>query len=81
MTVKQLAEALKIAKSDQDLGEYTIEKFDGFGLADFQPVACTITELAQLLRWQCMGIFGNYWDTEAEAQIRECGRRRFIIAD
>ena len=35
------------------------EKFDGFGLHDFEPVPCTLDEVARLIGWQCIQLNGE----------------------
>ena len=52
-------------------------KFDGFGLPDFEPVHCTLDELAQLIGWQCLQFNGEL-DDRAMDEIWQA-RRRFRL--
>lgn len=54
--------------------------FDGFALPDFQPVTCRIMDVVALIIWQCAQFNGG-WDMAALNEIREAGRKRFLIVD
>jgi hypothetical protein len=72
--------AVALAKSDVDLSNQEQDHFYGFGLPDFEPVVTTIPQVARLIRWQAQYMNGE-WDMEALNEVRECGRRRFLIVD
>lgn len=75
MTKKELNLALNGAvKGDYDR---ICDKFDGFGLPEFVPVACTIRELSALVAWQCIQLNGDV-DGAALDEIWQC-RRKFIV--
>lgn len=78
MTASQLNTALAIARSDQTLNVADLAIFDGFGLADFRPVTCTVEALAMLVRWQCLCFDGSI-DGAALQEIADCGRHRFTV--
>lgn len=80
MNKEEFAKALAIAKSKENLETADICKFDGFGLSDFEPVGATLREVARLMRWQAQ-MFNGEWDGEALGEIREYGRKNFIIVD
>ena len=53
-------------------------KFDGFGLPDFEPVQCTIEEVAQLIGYQCIQLNGAL-DQDALRVIWEARRKFHIV--
>lgn len=55
-----------------------ITHFDGFGLESFKTVTCTIRQVAALIRWQAVGIFGGV-DAAALAEIEKIGRHKFNV--
>jgi hypothetical protein len=55
-----------------------ISHFDGFGLESFTTVTCTIRQVAALIRWQAVGIFGGV-DAKALAEIETIGRHKFNV--
>ena len=63
MTKPELAKAFDIAKSDKELVD-NLHLFNGFGLKDFQPVYCTLDDVAKIIRYQCQQMNGG-WDMEA----------------
>ena len=79
MTKDQLSRAVSIADSDEDLSHEDLHHFDGFGLKDFNPVFCTMRQLARLVRWQCQYIFGDGFDADALNEIARHGRKRFLV--
>lgn len=86
MTKQQLSEAVRIAQSDVELPQFLGEKsdqelidlFDGFGLPTFQPVVCTVKQLAALVRYQCVMYNGDVSAT-ALNEIYRHGRRKFQV--
>lgn len=77
MTKDQLSQSLALALSDADLSKED-EPFMGFGLPDFQPLVCTIPQVARLIRWQCIRLNGSI-DSEALNEIADAGRKKFQI--
>ncbi len=86
VTNNELSLAVAIAESDQTLDTFVGEgssqalntTFDGFGLADFEPVTITVRMLASLVRHQCMQMNGEF-NSEALNEIATVGRRKFVI--
>ena len=78
MTTQQLSDAVALARSGAALNLDDLSLFDGFGLPDFRPVACTPEALAMLVRWQCVCFDGSI-DQEALNEIATAGRHRFRI--
>ena len=78
MNKNELQEAFDLAKSDTDLTLHDFDVFFGFGLPDFEPVSCTIQQVARLIRWQCQYLNGQ-WDMEAFDEIRKHGRKKFLV--
>jgi hypothetical protein len=77
MTKQELGKALEVASSGSaDLNDLDI--FSGFALPDFQPITCTIAQLAGLIVWQCFRFDGST-DPSALDQIRRFGRKRFNV--
>ena len=62
MTKQQMSQAMELAYSKEDLSNVDISIFDGYGLADFGSVFCTIRQVARLIRWQCI-----QWNGELDA--------------
>lgn len=84
MNLTQFQLACKIAKSSESLINEDIDLFDGFALPDFQPVYCTIRQVARLIRWQVGWQSFRYswtWDPEELNLIGNLGRKRFLIVD
>jgi hypothetical protein len=81
MTSDQFKKAANLALNqvDEDLSNENIGHFDGFGLPDFGMTMCTIRELARLIRWQCLHIYGDGHDSEALNEIAVLGKRRFSV--
>lgn len=77
MTTAELKQATAIALSQEKIAA-SIDCFDGFGLPAFTPVVCTIHQLAQLIRWQCIQFNGQI-DNEAMQAIQHFGRSRFHV--
>ena len=78
MTKDQLSQALQIAKSDKDLHLASIDIFFGFGLEDFEPVYCTIDQVAALIRWQAVQFNGGI-DSDALQEVCNVGRKKFLV--
>ena len=76
----QMAEAVGIAKSDEELsGAHSgLAIFDGFGLPGFGTVFVTTKQVAILIRYQAH-YFNGGWDEDAIREIWEFGRKRFMI--
>ncbi len=77
MTIEQFNSAMKLAASKEDINE-SIVNFYGFGLTEFKPVYVTIRQVAALIRYQAQYMLGG-WDQEAIREIKEHGRKKFII--
>jgi hypothetical protein len=80
MSKAEFSRALALAQSDipMDLCEFMKQdKFLGFGLKDFEPVCCTLFEMAQLIAYQTF-MFNGGIDGEALNEIWYF-RRRFMI--
>lgn len=80
MTAKEFKTAFSIADSESDLSHEDTTRFMGFGLQDFAPVCCTLRQIASLIRWQAL-TFAGTWEMDALDEIREYGRRKFIVLD
>jgi hypothetical protein len=78
MKASDLDTALAIARSDTPLNVADLAVFDGYGLPDFRPIACTVEALAMLVRWECFCLDGSV-DAEALEQIARLGRHRFTV--
>lgn len=80
MTTAQFRQAFQLAQFSADLSGEEIDHFGGFALPGFEPVPCTVRQVARLIRWQCQYLGGG-WDMEAAREIQQCGRRRFVVVD
>lgn len=85
MNAKQLSMAMEIAqdktfKTINENGVHLVDTsiFDGFGLPDFEPVYCTLEQVAALIRWQCFRMNGSI-DGDNLAEIAHAGKKRFIV--
>ena len=79
MNKPEYSEALRIAASPTSLHEWSdLGVFYGFGLPDFAPVGVTVRQVAALIRWQAWRFDGT-WDTVALEELRNLGRKRFMI--
>ena len=81
MTRQELKAAFKEANNpDYKRISYSevIAQFEGFGLKDFQPINCTINQLANLINFQCKYLNGGY-DMAALNEIEYFGKRNFKI--
>lgn len=79
MTTAEFKTAFSIANGPADLSAVDLAPFDGFGLPEFKPVTVTLSQVARLIRWQAAQLNGD-WNSEMLNEVRDCGRRRFIIA-
>ncbi len=87
MTKKQLSTALAMAQNKairfiDDDGKHLedISHFDGYGLAGFEPIHCTIRQLAFLIRWQCVRSNGTV-DADELNNLAAVGSKKFIVLD
>lgn len=82
MTAKQFSAALNRAKTiRQDQFDHTtLERFHGCGLPDFHPIATTIDEVAQIVRYQCLTLGGSF-DADETQNMQHIARRAFVVAD
>ena len=87
MNTVQFNQAFELAKAKVELPEYRPADFgldvdyglfDGYAYPDFDPVTCTIKQVAALMRWQARYLNGN-WDMEEINDIREVGRAKFMV--
>lgn len=78
MTTQEFKEAFKIAESKEDLSQHDIGVFDGFGLQEFETVTVHVKQVARLIRYQAQYMNGG-WDADALNEVREFGRRKFIV--
>jgi hypothetical protein len=81
MTKKEFKDACTLAFKCPNLtGTFdNIQLFDGFGLSEFKPVACTLKDLAGLIKWQCL-MFNGSVDAEALDDIWSL-RKKFLVID
>ena len=81
MNKEELKRAVELAKERHvDFSQTNLHLFTGFGLKAFKPLHCTISDVADLIRWQAFKFDGEL-DTEAINEIAEAGRHKFIIVD
>jgi hypothetical protein len=78
MTKQQFSQALKIAKSDQDLSNVDNSVIFGYGLPDFKPVHVTLEMVAKEIRWNSFLFDGTICST-ALNEVATLGRRNFLI--
>ena len=64
MTVGQISEAMKIAKSGADLSAVDDSVLFGCGTANFVPVIVDMRCVAKFLRWQCICLNGEVDNAE-----------------
>lgn len=81
MTLRQFSKAQQLARTPQnEFNHQRLARFDGFGLSSFQPVAVTLADVAELIRWQCLQFNGEL-NSDALSEIQIAGRHKFVIAD
>jgi hypothetical protein len=68
MNIHDMNEAIRIAKSDADLDHLSISAFDGYAMKQFQPIECTIEQVAKLIRYQAR-YFNGDWDHRAIDEV------------
>ena len=78
MNKPELTKAFDLAKSDEDLSTEDIDLFCGFGLSEFDPIYCTIRQVARIIRYQCQYMNGG-WDMDNFQEIANFGRKLFMI--
>lgn len=85
MRKSELAAALAMAQDKNvrfidDKGKHLedISIFDGFGFSNFQPITCTLRQLAFLVRWQCVKMNGTI-DANNLNDIAIIGRKKFTV--
>ena len=78
MNTVQFNKAFELAKAKVELLDVDFGRFDGFALQEFEPVICTIKQVAALMRYQAKYLNGN-WDMEEISDIREIGRTKFMV--
>lgn len=80
MTRDELKQALNLARQRGgiDFAKTNIHIFEGFELKDFAPIHVTLTDVADLLRWQALQFNGEF-DSEELQTIAAEGRRKFLI--
>jgi len=78
MTIKQMQQAKAIAQSDACLPNYSLDCFAGLCLASFEPVTCSLEQVAKFIRHQCLCFDGKTWDEDAYKDILY-SRKKFII--
>lgn len=79
MTKNEFKVAANIAMNETNLKE-DISVFSGCALPGFQPVFCTIRQVAALIRWQCAYLSGGF-DMEELNDIAYLAKTRFLIID
>lgn len=68
MNIHDMNEAIRIAKSDADLNHLSIDDFEGYGRKEFQPIECTVEQVAKLIRYQAQ-YFNGDWDHRAIDEV------------
>lgn len=79
MNTAEFKEAFKIAESDIDLSSEDTSVFFKFGLREFEPVTVTLHQVAALIRYQARYVMADGWDSRALNEVREAGRRKFVV--
>jgi hypothetical protein len=82
MTMAEFRQAFFLAKENREGGfkHDLLEPFSGFGMAHFRPIVVTTAMVSELIRWQARQFNGD-WDQAALQEIKDAGRRKFLIAD
>lgn len=79
MTTQQLSQAMKLAMDAKEyLADQHIHQFDGFALRGFEPIYCTLKQLAALVRWQAVQLNGAV-DAAALQEVAYHGRNKFVV--
>jgi hypothetical protein len=80
MTALEFKKAFAIAKDESiDLSGIDNNVIIGYGLSDFKPVTVTLEMVAKEIRWHAQFLFGG-WDSEKLNEVKNYGRKSFIIA-
>ena len=80
MTETEFNRALKIAGNlTKDPGTADTRLFNNYGHPRFEPVSCTIEQVAALIRWQAWELTGGPWDAAQVDQIRRVSAGKFRI--
>jgi len=77
MNITDMNRAIALAKSDSNLDHVVEGDFYGFGLSDFQPVECSLEQVAKLIRYQARYLNGD-WDHRAIDAV-VMARRKFRL--
>ena len=85
MTKSEFSRAMGIVQAGRELDLVNwmaggMSLFDGFGLKDFSPVACSLMDMARLICYQCLQFDGEF-DKEAVSEIWNHRRRFHIIGE
>lgn len=79
MTNDQLDRAMKKAQNfEVSLLEVDIDIFNGYGLPSFRQITATLTQVAAVIRWQCIYLNGNV-DAEALDLLARVFRHKVLI--
>lgn len=82
MTKKELSKAREIAEVMGSFGTThnppDVSALQGYGLRGFKPVHCTLRQIAYVMRWDCMGLNGQ-WDSESLDQFCKMAKRKFLL--
>lgn len=81
MTKNELAGAVELSRKRQGIPfpVTNLHRFNGFSLPSFEPIVCTLADIADLIRWQCSMVFGGGMDIVALQEIADIGRRKFQV--
>jgi hypothetical protein len=79
MDKQQLKQAIELAHVRHiPFSETNLHLFNGYGLQAFEPLHCTLADIADLIRWQAFKFNGEL-DTSEINQIARIGRSKFHI--
>lgn len=80
MTRDELKQALVLSRQRTgiDFAKTNIHIFEGFELRDFEPINVTLTDVADLIRWQALQFDGEF-DSEELHMIATEGKRKFLV--
>ena len=70
MKAETFKKAVRMARTSGDLSGVDTTPLYGVGLTDFDPVTVPLEVVAAFVRYQCMGIFGDYWDHTEEGALK-----------
>lgn len=80
MTNKQITKALELAYSNESFSQVDISTFMGYGKKGFQPIHCTLRQVAYVIRSQCFQFNGEI-DAEEFDDFCQYARKLFIVHD